>query len=81
VCFSFAAEARSYAFGASNISANVSSSFDLQSVWPADPLTDHDYHTHPWHSAPFRFDNMMQDGYWNELMKKLGLTPNHNSSP
>jgi len=79
--FAFAAEPRCSALGVSNITANVTSSFDLQSVWPGDPLTDHNYHTHPWHSAPFRFDNITQDGYWNELMKKFGLTPNHNSSP
>ncbi len=73
--FAFAAEARSRALGASNISTNVTSSLDLQDVWPADPLTDHDYHTHPWHSAPFRFDNMTNAGYWHALLDTLGLLP------
>jgi hypothetical protein len=69
----FAAEARCGALGTTPNAAGFNSSQNLMSIWPTDPLDGHDYHTHPWHSAEFRFTNMEQKNYWKALMGEFGL--------
>ena len=61
----YAAEPRSYPLGA--IAANVSGftpSGLPGGIWTSDPYSPGDYSEHPWHSAQFRFDNMIQQHYW-----------------
>jgi hypothetical protein len=78
----FAAQAQCAPLGDSSGVGNVTTNLSLQSLWPTDNISSgHDYSDHAWHSAEFRFDNMGQDPYWNELMKKFSLPSNHNSSP
>jgi len=36
-------------------------------IWPSDP-TGKDYVEHFWHSAEFRGDNALMQGYWSELL-------------
>jgi hypothetical protein len=78
---SFGSESRSLALGETNASIAGFGSQNLQSLWPTDTFSPFSYKSHPWHSAEFRFDAARQDGFWNELMKKFGITPNHNDSP
>jgi len=71
----FDSEPRSLPLGI--VSGNISglSKQSLPDIWPADPLDGNDYHTHPWHSAEFRFDNMNQSIYWRKLLQAFGLIP------
>jgi pimeloyl-ACP methyl ester carboxylesterase len=74
----FAAQAQCAPLGDSNV-GNVTSDQSLQSLWPAtDPLGGTGtsfYAEHPWHSAEFRFDNMMQNQYWKKLLQAFSLLP------
>jgi hypothetical protein len=71
----FAAEPRCRALGATSDAAGFGSQ-NLQALWPPDSFeTDVNklYSDHPWHSAEFRFDNMMQRNYWHSLLNQFRL--------
>ncbi len=59
------------ALGATPGVHNVAKSVDLTSqdngIWPTDP-TGNNYTEHFWHSAEFRGDNELMQGYWSELL-------------
>ncbi|MGA2870544.1 MAG: alpha/beta hydrolase, partial [Verrucomicrobiota bacterium] len=67
----YAAQSYSTALGATPGLANVAASIYLgrttSRIWPTDP-TGNDYTEHFWHSAQFRGDNPMMQGYWSELL-------------
>jgi hypothetical protein len=69
----FAAEPRCRALGTSPSVAGFGQQQNLWGVWPPDPFSDHDYHTHPWHSGEFRFDYVMQNGFWSALLGRIGF--------
>ena len=71
----FAAEARCRALGTTSINAAGFTSQSLWTMWPTDPFDGHNYHTHPWHSAEFRFTNMDQKNYWHSLLDQFHLLP------
>lgn len=68
-------EPRCRALGATSNAAGFAPT-NLQSLWPADTYGNHDYGSHPWHSAQFRFTNMDQKGYWTALMDEFNLPTN-----
>ena len=45
----------------------IGKNIDLMGVWPSDP-SGKNYSQHFWHSAEFRGDNAMMQGYWSELL-------------
>ncbi|MEI6861743.1 MAG: hypothetical protein WCL04_05760 [Verrucomicrobiota bacterium] len=73
--YAFADEPRSIALGAVPSVSGLSPQ-NLQSIWPADTLTNDPnkkYKDHPWHSAQFRFSNMDQANYWKTLLGQNGF--------
>jgi alpha-tubulin suppressor-like RCC1 family protein len=76
----FAAEAWSRALGAVPVSNGAfDANVDLSGfghaggrIWPLDPVA-RPYAAHKWHSAQFRSTNMLQRGYWNELLGPNGF--------
>jgi hypothetical protein len=68
----YAAESRSTALGATLGVGNVSQNVNLSrttnpKIWPSDP-SGHGFADHFWHSAEFRGDYWLQQGYWSELL-------------
>ncbi len=69
----YAAEPRSKALGGVSDAVGFAPS-SLQGLWPPDNLSStHDYSTHPWHSAEFRFTNADQQNYWHALLGQNGF--------
>lgn len=68
---SYAAQAYTTALGATAGVGNLTGSIYLgrtaNPIWPTDPTGDN-YTEHFWHSAEFRGDYPMMQGYWNELL-------------
>jgi hypothetical protein len=66
-----AAQSWTTALGATPGVNNVKRYVDLTSldngIWPTDP-TGNNWTEHFWHSAQFRGDNPMMQGYWSELL-------------
>ena len=67
----YAAQSYTTALGATpnihNVAKNVDLTDQANGIWPLDP-TGNDYTEHFWHSAEFRGDNVMMQGYWNYLL-------------
>jgi hypothetical protein len=68
----YAAQSYTTALGATPSVGNVSGNIYLgritaPRIWPPDP-TGNNYTEHFWHSAEFRGDNVMMQGYWSELL-------------
>lgn len=72
----YAAQSYTTALGATLGVGNLEGDVDLgrigNPVWPPDP-TGNDYTEHFWHSAEFRGDNGLMQGYWNELLSSEGF--------
>lgn len=72
----YAAQSYTTALGATLGVGNLEGDVDLgrigNPVWPPDP-TGNDYTEHFWHSAEFRGDNELMQGYWNELLSSEGF--------
>ena len=73
--FAYGDPAWSFALGAQ---ANVNGAFNnqqinLQSVWLADPLPNHDYSSHFYHSAEFRSDYPSQVNFWRTVLGVNGF--------
>jgi hypothetical protein len=77
---SFAAESWSCALGSVAVATGAfDGNVDLagfgytgERIWPADPVA-RPYSAHKWHSAQFRSTNMLQKGYWHELIGPRGF--------
>ena len=73
---SYAAQSYTTALGATLGVANIEGDADLgrvsNPIWPPDP-TGNDYTEHFWHSAQFRGDNALMQGYWIELLSSEGF--------
>ncbi|HEU5071602.1 MAG TPA: alpha/beta hydrolase [Verrucomicrobiae bacterium] len=65
--FSYAAESRSKALGATPNVANLTQTLNLTTVWPTDS-SGHNYSDHFYHSAEFRGDCWQEWNYWNTLL-------------
>jgi hypothetical protein len=67
----YAAQSYTTALGATpsvhNVAKNVDLTDQANGIWPLDP-TGNNYIEHFWHSAEFRDDNAMMQGYWNYLL-------------
>jgi pimeloyl-ACP methyl ester carboxylesterase len=67
----YAAQSYTTALGATpsvhNVAKNVDLTDQANGIWPLDP-TGNNYQEHFWHSAEFRDDNAMMQGYWNYLL-------------
>jgi hypothetical protein len=73
----YAAQSYTTALGATPNVLNLNRNVDLTRtmparIWPSDP-TGNDYTEHFWHSAEFRADNAMLQGYWSELLGSEGF--------
>ena len=53
--------------GVHNVAKNIDLTDQANAIWPLDP-TGNNYIEHFWHSAEFRSDNAMMQGYWNFLL-------------
>jgi hypothetical protein len=73
----FAAESRSRAVGATASPLGMTSSVDLQLIWPDDTgakgSDGQKWGAHKWHSAEFRSNNMRQGNYWKTLLGIRGF--------
>jgi hypothetical protein len=68
----YAAQSYTTALGATPNVGNLAGNISLgritnPRIWPSDP-TGNNYTEHFWHSAEFRGDNPLMQGYWNELL-------------